>query len=532
MKGLWDDLTGKSSSSSAGPTSGTYAPQTTACPSDPPIRTASGISPAESSYIQQRLPKASAGLAAWLKKTDETLPTDNLPVVALANSGGGYRALLSGAGVVQALDGRDGNTALSGLYQGLTYHAGLSGGGWLLSSIAGNNWPTITTLKTTLWEDAFQDSIADPDGIKFAKADYDIHEDLKAKKKAGFKPTIVDVWGRLLSYQLLNGKDGGLGLSLAGLATLPNFTANAVPYPIYSATGVDNYDGQCNAGNNGTQYEMHPFEWGSWDAGVGAFIQTQFLGTNASNGVPTTCYTNYDQLGYILGTSSDIWNKACFSTPDLSSWPPALKTKLTSFLDDAHQAVFRDEYAVYPNPFQNMPSATLVGNQSELWLADGGESHQNDPIWPFLHRPHVDFLFVNDNSDDGSTHYPDGSELHDTYQFAKSAGLTRMPIIPDVSTFKSSGFNSRPTFFGCNTPETLTIIYLPNHQFTYDSGTSTEKMEYTKKETDAMIANGVAVATYNGNQTFGGCVACALVKKTAQNLPDNCKSCFSDFCFN
>lgn len=103
-----------------------YAPVKTSCPSTALVRPANGISPDESNYFNSRKAKADVGLAAWLKGRGN-FSTDRLPSVGLASSGGGFRALLEGAGVVQALDGRDSNVGTSGLYQGLTYESGLSG---------------------------------------------------------------------------------------------------------------------------------------------------------------------------------------------------------------------------------------------------------------------------------------------------------------------------------------------------------------------------------------------------------------------
>lgn len=103
-----------------------YAPIPTSCPSTALVRPAAGIGSQESKYYAARKTKADVGLAAWLKKQGR-FSTSSLPSVGLASSGGGYRALLEGAGVVQAFDARDSNSSTSGLYQGLTYEAGLSG---------------------------------------------------------------------------------------------------------------------------------------------------------------------------------------------------------------------------------------------------------------------------------------------------------------------------------------------------------------------------------------------------------------------
>jgi hypothetical protein len=90
------------------------------------VRDATALGSEESSYITSRKQKADAALSAWLQKQG-SFSTANQPIVALVSSGGGYRALLAGAGVVKAFDARDSNTSVSGLYQALTYQSGLSG---------------------------------------------------------------------------------------------------------------------------------------------------------------------------------------------------------------------------------------------------------------------------------------------------------------------------------------------------------------------------------------------------------------------
>lgn len=86
-----------------------------------------------------------------------------VPNVGLAFSGGGYRAMLCGAGQLAALDSRstgsdaDGN--LGGLLQSATYISGLSGGAWLLGSLYTNNFTTVEQNLNSgaVWQ--FQDSI-------------------------------------------------------------------------------------------------------------------------------------------------------------------------------------------------------------------------------------------------------------------------------------------------------------------------------------------------------------------------------------
>jgi lysophospholipase len=82
-----------------------------------------------------------------------------LPNIGLAVSGGGYRALMNGAGVLAAFDSRTDNSTssghLGGLLQASTYLAGLSGGAWLVGSFV-NNFTTVPALlddnTSTVWE--------------------------------------------------------------------------------------------------------------------------------------------------------------------------------------------------------------------------------------------------------------------------------------------------------------------------------------------------------------------------------------------
>ena len=433
----------------------------------------------------------------------------------------------------------------------LTYQAGLSGGAWLLSSLAGNNYPTISSLRDSLWEQAFQDSLLLPNFLLTSLAYAAITTDIEAKEDAGFPPTLTDPWGRLLSYQLLKGFNGGVSTTLSGLTQLSNFTSYAVPYPIITALGVETDQGECLPSPSATTYELMPFDFGSWDAGVSAFTETKYLGTSLSNGLPTkgSCIENYDSLGYVLGTSSNLFNVVC-GIPTLVS-NTTLLDELTSIILKAHPLSTRDQYAAYPNPFYKYDRSSLVQSQTELLLVDGGEANQNNPIFPLLQPARgVDVIIVNDNSAD-TDNFPDGSQILTTYVQSQSAGLTRMPYIPSSATFVSQGLNKRPTFFGCNDTSKITIVYVPNVNYTYPSNVPTTKLQYSKAETAGMypyplfagsckklislvlgmIANGVQIIDKGGDAAWPTCLGCALTMKTGDVLPAACEACFKQYCY-
>lgn len=107
-----------------------------------------------------------------------------------------------------------------------------------------------------------------------------------------------------------------------------------------------------------------------------------------------------------------------------------------------------------------------------------------------------------------------------------------MPVIPPVATFVSEGLNKRATFFGCNSMDTLTIVYLPNVNYSYPSNQLTSKLQYSVAETDGMIANGVLIGTQNGDAMWPTCLGCAIVKKTGDALPSSCRDCFTKYCYS
>lgn len=419
----------------------------------------------------------------------------------------------------------------------------MSGGSWLLSSIAGNNWPTISSLEANLWETALQDSLLVPEILlSKAAAPYyaAIRADIQAKEAAGFHTSIIDAWGRILSYALLEGADGGVRDSMSGLTALSNFTSHAAPYPVITALGSNLLEnGVCIPQELATQYEFSPYEFGSWDKGVDAFVDIEYLGTSFSDGSPSNgkCVTGYDQLGYVFGTSSNVFGAICSAVPAKNT----TGTTSLALVEDMAELVApgaagvpeEDVFGLYPNPFHGFSASTLVKGQEILELVDGGvgTAPQGNPIWPFLHRP-VDVILVSANSADTVANFPNGSEIENTYIAAQKEGLTRMPFIPSTDVFVSEHLNQRPTFFGCDSEDKITIIFIPNYNYTYPSGQSTDKIQYYVNQTIGMIGNGVAIANEGGKAGWPLCLACGIMKKSGEKLAAGCDGCFKEYCYN
>lgn len=137
-----------------------YTPASSSCPDPPPkIRAGSSISPQEKTWLPQRRAETIPHIRKLIKRlaiTDFdsdryfgnlTVNSTALPKIGIAISGGGYRAMVGGAGAVAAWDARSAGSeekgSLGGLLQSSTYISGLSGGDWLVGSLFINNFISV-----------------------------------------------------------------------------------------------------------------------------------------------------------------------------------------------------------------------------------------------------------------------------------------------------------------------------------------------------------------------------------------------------
>ncbi|PMD33563.1 hypothetical protein L207DRAFT_534845 [Hyaloscypha variabilis F] len=553
--------------------SGGYAPKPVDCPANrPTIRKASSLSPNETSWLELRRNYTLDPMTSWLSRMnisgfDATSYMNGIrnnvsavPNIGLAVSGGGYRALMNGAGFLAAADNRTNNATntgqIGGLLQAATYVAGLSGGGWLVGSIYTNNFSSVQDLRdgskgSSVWQ--FGNSIFEgpaSDGIQIlSTASYfsTIQDEVSTKEDAGYNTSITDYWGRALSYQLVNATNGGPSYTFSSIALEPNFQSGSIPMPFLVSDGRT--PGTTIVSLNSTVYEFNPFELGSWDPTTYGFAPLQYVGSNFSGGVVPSdgsCVEGFDQAGFVMGTSSTLFNQFLLQI-NTTAIPQTLKNIFTDLLNDLGED--NNDIAQWqPNPFLGYNNATNRNFDSQqLTLVDGGEDGQNIPLYPLIQpQRHVDVIFAVDSSADTTYNWPNGTSLVATYQRSLNNTIengTAFPSIPDQNTFVNLGLNNRPTFFGCNSsnitgPAPL-IVYLPNAPYITLSNVSTFDPEYNDTQRDAIIRNGYEVATL-GNGTLDAqwpaCMACAALSRsfdrTGMKVPDQCTQCFERYCWN
>lgn len=251
-----DELLGKRTAPS-----GSYAPANITCPQLNTtgatyvglIRNASSfqVSPDEATYIRNHRAARRSDWNAWLKQSqvglDSLVPGgfDNytsdpsrVPKIGIASSGGGYRAMLNGAGVFAAFDGRN-DTAKAigtgGLLQAADYISGLSGGSWLTGSVAMNDYPTTQRLHDEVWN-LDSNLVVPSDGkISFYTGLIRDVDDKKDFVGNGHWTGITDYWARALSHHLINDTmypDHGVNATWSDVRNTSNFQNFQYPFPI------------------------------------------------------------------------------------------------------------------------------------------------------------------------------------------------------------------------------------------------------------------------------------------------------------
>lgn len=486
-----------------------------------------------------------------------------MPKIGIAASGGGYRALMNGAGALAAFDSRttgsSGPGQLGGLMQASTYLSGLSGGGWLVSSIAMNNWTTVESIingnEGNVWE--FSNSILEgPDrGIQIlSTVDYyhTLDDQVSGKSDAGYDTSVTDLWGRALSFQLIDAPNGGPAYTYSSLADQSYVTDGTFPLPILIADG--RRPGEKAIATNTTIFEFNPWEMGTWDPTIYGFVPIQYVGSNFTDGMlpqDTECVVGYDSASFVLGTSSSLFNQFALQFMGLSSAPSFVNSLIQGLLNNFSSS--DNDIAAWVNPFYRYnPNTNKASSDRQLDLVDGGENGENIPLHPLI-QPfrEVDVIFAIDSSADTTTNWPNGTSLVATYERSQNSTLqnqTRFPAIPDANTFVNLGLNQRPTFFGCDgtngtNPGTETgtaplIVYIPNSPYTAYSNLSTFDPSYPTSQRNAVITNGYNVATRGNASTemWPTCVGCAILRRSLErsgtDFPEVCNTCFTDYCWN
>ncbi|KAG0149574.1 hypothetical protein CROQUDRAFT_88911 [Cronartium quercuum f. sp. fusiforme G11] len=562
-----------------------YAAQYTGCPSESIIRQAGTVEKGtqalgkkESTYVEERRKRVIPGayrdylsnVEESLRGHSERLPSyvrrilrgDKVdrPHVSAAISGGGLRASYVGAGVLNGFDGRNSSAVAAGtggLLQALDYITGLSGGACLVMSLAQANFPSIHDLALGPRSlPNLQEEAAIPTGsnrgwltdINFvAPATLDLAKnglwwttiagDVVEKAAGGFKVSVADIYARVLGYHFVNGTTRSnffdpnaphaLGETMSSLwrmvPTLRNFSQ---PFPLITAIPDSPGQGRENVVQGAVvpltnnQYEFGIFESGSWDPNLATFIETERLGSLPGSG---HCVENFDNLGFLVAASSNIFRK--------------YDNLVSALLPKAYVSLFpriETVLSLIPNPFLRLGTDEYLDKNTEtLGLMDGSFGGENIPFAPLLvPAREVDVILAVDASDDTGTGWPDGSTLLATSKRSRLFPPRTYPF-PNVTDISSLS-RTRPSFIGCTASVgTPLIVYIPNAPPV--PTVPTVSLEVSREEGVSVLDAAITLAI-TSDPLWGGCLACAVVDRTRARVGEKrlgfCATCFNRYCFD
>ncbi|KIJ62090.1 hypothetical protein HYDPIDRAFT_30641 [Hydnomerulius pinastri MD-312] len=581
-----------------------YTPVVGACPSGFTLVRQAGapgnqtLGSEEAAYITGRktnvLPDAWKTYLANLQAANTSLPDyvttilsgsstsgADYPNLGIACSGGGWRATMFGAGVLNVLDARN-TTSVSlgtgGLLQAATYITGLSGGSNLLGSLVQANFPTSEVL-------AYGTNSADPteawggwltqitQQTPYLNTTMNneylalLIEEIRGKYEAGFAVSFNDITSRDNGRHFVNGTNvenfndttllHGAGYTWSGTSNLTTITSYQQPFPILVATLLSpngNFstvipDSSDIIPTSNPIIELNIYEMGSYDPTLAAFTPMKYLGTTNE----TLCVTNLDQIGTVVGSSGD-WNTFYNTSQSAleASFVYPITTALNATLPQPNIVL---DSAVFPNPFQGaaMEGQFIDAKETIIMMSDGGSNGEAVPIQPLLVKARgLDTIFAIDSNQDWPNEYwSAGGSLVNTQNRINNLFPTAYsfpPVPTNTSEFIAQNLSTRPSFFGCDSStEAPLIIYVANGGPPHNGEPSLlnqQPSNVSLTELQAILDQSYLIGTQGypadaseaEDPEWPACLACAVVdrarNRTGVARSGICSTCLERYCWN
>ncbi|KAJ2962966.1 hypothetical protein NQZ79_g2006 [Umbelopsis isabellina] len=566
-----------------------YAPTLEKCPTTRLVRSASeGLSQDEKTFLIKRRQKIAVSFRKYLENVDipgfdvakffELAKSDPaiLPVLAMAISGGGYTSAYNGAALFNSLDDRNpsARTAkIGGISNSLTYFTGLSGGSNPTVSLPANNWTVVSELAKNVWKTNIDTFARGDNEQEIDNYENAIFEAIAAKYAEGFPVGSADFLGRAFSYEFLGtGNNGSVSSHWSDLRDYEWMKNGDWPYPMVLLTEVlptdPTYNGVGIPLPNASIYESGPFEWGSWKGRAPYFMDTKYIGTSMSNGLPinsSACVTGFDNTGFQIGSSSAAASFWYLQNMTNGQFPQFAKRKMDAttirkrklnkrapvfpastlgallepFPEDFNTSIIDALYAYYPNPFQDLVPS--MKNVSMLKMVDGSLSGQTIPFWSLLWpQRKVDLIVAFDASAETPNSWQNGTNLINTAKAAHTAGIP-FPDIADANTILERKYNENPIFFGCNgSSDTPIVLYVSNSPWTtypnisYVTGTNIPEEEFNGFLNNSLVQ--MTLGDSPDHEDWPTCLACMTLKKPLERAnmswPSGCTKCLEQYCWD
>jgi lysophospholipase len=323
-----------------------------------------------------------------------------------------------------------------------------------------------------------------------------------------------------------------------------------------------------------------------------AFTPMEYYGTNYSNASPVNsseCVNGFDSAAYIAGTSLsavNLWLAEYYSNGTVGQFSkrqnsdssggklpypeneavieqmrvadgtaPFIEGELPEILGAfGNLSIEEGLYGLVSNPFYGIKGdgskdeygitndyiTEGAGEQEYLFLVDGSEGGQVNPIWPVIQPERgVDFIIVSDNSGtELSSGWMNGTTFKITSDTAIKAGIP-FPKVPSVNTMLNKNYTSQPTFFGCNeAADVPLVLYIADAPYTSYSNISLVLDSITDGQLELIWQNGFTSMTQDRNalrENWSDCLACGVIHKSIMKmrlmLPEVCQTCMRDYCW-
>ncbi|KAJ5729379.1 uncharacterized protein N7483_003887 [Penicillium malachiteum] len=398
---------------------------------DAKVRVSGDLCEEEKEFRRKRQKHAVKALAEYLNIPEEDIHPEDVPVIAMCGSGGGLRALVAGTGSYLAAQE-------SGLWDCVTYTAGVSGSCWLQtlynSSITDRNFNKLVDhLKSRLdvhiaFPPKALNLLTTAPTNKYLLSGF--VEKLKGDPGADFG--LVDIYGLLLAARLMvpRGELGVLDSDLKLSQQQANLLDGSNPLPIYTAVRheipmMENENGESSVMPEEVMREANREAWFQWFEftpyeffceELGAGIPTWALGRHFQGGNSDLSRENFPIPELRIPGLMGIWGSAFCAT--LSHYYKEIRPLVTGLagfggIDSLIQGKNKDLIRVHPIDPATIPNYVIgmkgqlpdscpdsIFQSTHLRLMDAGMSN-NLPIYPLL-RPgrDVDILVAFDASAD------------------------------------------------------------------------------------------------------------------------------------
>lgn len=438
------------------------------------VRQGTDINRDEKEIVSKRMTRAKETLCKLLNRT---LQDDTVPLIGIAASGGGYRAMISTLGFLMALEKYE-------LLNAISYMATVSGSGWAMG-------PWIAHANSL---SEFKDFLRNQISVDLRLHNFDwgsIAKKLFYKASSKQPVNECDVWGCLLSQILLKGiKKNDQDVTFSSLA--PIVKTGNYPFPILTALLDDSSPYEW--------FEFSPFEIGS--ATSAAWVPTQGFGKQFAQGISTDSGQE-QMLGYIMGLSGSAF--AIPFTDILHSFMEALPKKCGNF-ENIFSGYFQgfigntNEIQLPPptvfNFMKDLPGSPHA-TKDYLSFFDAG-INVNIGVPPLLRR-NVNVYLICDASQ--------------TATDDKNHTLTKVEAYARNNNFKfpkidytSIGTNKVSLFYDEQDPHVPIVLYFPNQvsvstlKFSYDAQEFNQLYRYMKdtvEQSYEIICKGISIAIDN-----------------------------------